>query len=131
MKFHSKKETVQNNTGHNLNKNQPESDIPHNHHKRKRSQVASPDFFSRREAEIPRRFSDPALRRHDNSGFRSNGDQYRFDNKQSNRDNFSAADSRSNRESSVFSTYPGYFRPMRDQTPCRYGGHGCGRSLDY
>jgi hypothetical protein len=112
-----------------LNKNLPETDLRHNLHSRKRSLDASPDFYSRREADNPRRFSE---RQSGGGGCYSGGgnssdrEQHRRGDYQSNRDD-PPTSFRSNRDFSAFSTYPGDSRSSRDRTPRRFGGRGGGR----
>jgi hypothetical protein len=72
-------------------------------------------------AENPRCFSERQSGGYSGSGLRSNREQYRHGYYQSNRDD-PPVNNRSNRDSSAFSTYPGDFRPGRDQTPRRLGG---------
>jgi hypothetical protein len=74
-----------------LNRNLPETDLRHNLQSRKRSLDASPDFQFRREADIPRRFSERQGGSSGGGGYsgggnRSDREQYRRDSYQSNRD---------------------------------------------
>jgi hypothetical protein len=118
-----------------LNKNLPETDLRHNLHSRKRSLDASPDFYSRREADNPRRFSECQSGAGSSGGYNSGGnrsdrEQHRRDFYQSNRDEPQSS-YRSNRDTPAFSTYPGDFRSSRDQTLRRFGGRGGSRRLVY
>jgi hypothetical protein len=116
-----------------LNRNLPETDLRHNLQSRKRSLDASPDFQSRREDSIPRRFSERQGGTSGGGGYSGGGNRsdrefHRRDSYQSNRDDPHSG-YRSNRDSSAFSTYPGDLRMSRDQTPRRFGGAAAAAAL--
>jgi hypothetical protein len=111
-----------------LNRTLPDSYLRHNLQSRKRSLDSSPDLLSRREDSVPRRFSERQGGHggsHSGGANRSDREPHRHHSYQSNRDD-SFSSYQSNRDFPAFSTYPGTSRE-----PCRFGGRGGGRRLDY